>query len=175
MKKILLVFVALSLLTGCTQSNQHENLAQKFNIIVLNSDFVIDSSIPIKDGDPDPDGDYSSSYHFYIQVAIENISKEDLKELKIVDAELIKSDNSSTKLDPEIHVLYDCDGRRARAEKAVADFSLNSGCANLINLTYSTKQAIYGDESVSFRFKIANEQYSTDFIETKEEMVDFAF
>jgi hypothetical protein len=175
MKKLCVLFSIVILLVGCKSKPAIED---KLNIMMLNTEFISENTVPIKDGSPDPDGDWTTNYVIFIDLAIKNVSQADLKGIKVANAELINEYNESIKFDPDTLMIKNYCG--ATIKEAISYFNLEKDCAIVLHLEYRTKNKIfnykYGDEDVVYaRFILSNDEYSSKIIETEKSAVENAF
>jgi hypothetical protein len=165
--------ISLFFLGACNNEPVTQN--DDFNVIVIHSNVGMDNSIPIVDGDPDPNYKYTEHYFVSIHLAIENQNELEMNDLKIKDAEVIQEDGTRFSITPDIFLRRDCN-RASYFDKKVDSFDQDAGCSTLLFLDYNTEQSIFNvDEVVSIRFRIANDTHSTEWIIIEDQMVGHWF
>lgn len=175
MKKTILISLAsLSLvaMSSCSIPESDKNL----EVMILDSEFIKNTTIPMgDDGDPDYSADWSPTYYVEMDIAVKNLSQNDLEGIALKDLKLILPEGEEVALESELSVTKShC--LSFQKEEEVDTFDLSKDCTIILKLSSRNIENIFGlYDKVSSSFKLANDTFTTQVFSTGKTEVYDAF
>jgi len=174
MKKTILISLAsLSLvaMSSCSIPESDKNL----EVMILDSEFTINSAIPMDGGDPDYSADWSPTYYVEMEIAVRNLSQKDLESIALEDLKLILPEGEEVALESELSVTKShC--LSFQKEEEVDTFNLSKDCTVTLRLSSRNIENIFRmNQFASASFELSNEDFTTQTFYTGEVEIGNAF
>lgn len=125
--------------------------------------------VQLEDGNPIPGASYIT-FESVVIIILKNESQTTLENLKISDIELYNHiDKETHKIYPDQYIKTDqCNPSNNDSDK-IDSFTIEPDCEITLRLKHSTKKHQFNyDDLISFKFKITNDTFTTDWIRTRK-------